>query len=67
MKVLIVKGERTGQMANLVYTFYRNDEGFEQMEPTERKGWYKVHFAVPYFDHCGMAIVIELRDGDFVE
>lgn len=65
MKVLIIKGDYSGVKGDLVYTFYRRKDGMEQMELNEMEGWFRVHYVVPHFDHCGTATVIEVKEGEY--
>lgn len=65
-KILITKGKSSGRMAHLVYSYYRHDVGFCQMESTSQEGYKRVFWAVPIFDHCGEPKIEELLDGDFV-
>ena len=66
IRVLIIKGSRSGQQAHVVYEFFRHEEGLCQMEEINAPGWRPVYLAVPVFDHCGSPQVVELEEEQFV-
>jgi len=48
---LIIHGECSGQMCTIGYIYYKNENGFCQME--ENDDYQKRYLVIPHFDHCG--------------
>lgn len=48
-QVLIIKGPHSGRVGHIIYSFYRHQKGFCQMEPIGGAGWERVFLVRSYF------------------